>query len=419
MIRVVISNVFGSFNRGDALLVEALHDSLREAFGEAAVLDGIAHFPELERAHLPDVTWHRPPGRSYASNGLLRKLTNAWRITMVGLYALLGAPRWFPPLAPRDQLSGVKAIKDSDLVVSCAGGFLIDTNLSILGNLSQLAMAHRFGRPVILAPQTIGPIRRKWIRPLARWVLNRCTVICTREDYSYRFLIELGVKPEKIRELTDLALYHRRADPAAGDAALAELGFTPGERFIGASVVNWSFPRSNDAAASKALYFDQICWLIREVHARTGMRVLLVNQVSSDLVLGRRVAAAVGEAAVIDEKDRTPAQMRGMITRSQAFVGSRFHSCVFALLERIPTIALAYSYKSNGIMEALGLGDRVFDIDGFPKEQVMTVVDTLLADGPAESARIEHGVQSLDMPTFAAVLRDWEAGSKRGGISTS
>jgi colanic acid/amylovoran biosynthesis protein len=413
MTRVVISNVFGSFNRGDALLVEALHDSLREAFGEEAVLEGIAHFPDLEREHLPDVTWHRPPGRSYARNGVVRKLQNAWRVAFVILYALLGAPRWFPRLAPRDQLSAVDALKNADLVVSCAGGFLIDTNLSVLGNITQLAIAHRFGKPVIIAPQTIGPIRRKWIRPLLKAVLMRCAVICSREQYTYDFLINLGIPAAKIRALTDLALYHRRADPAAGRRILGELGFAPDEPFLGVSVVNWSFPRSDDPPASKAIYFEQMVWVLREFHARTGLRALLVNQVSSDLPLARQVGEALGDIAVVDDKDRTPAEMRGLIYGARVFFGSRFHSCVFALLERLPTLSLAYSYKSTGIMETLGLGDRVFDIDRFPKEQVLDLLVAMLGARDAEMQRVEDGFDNLTVPAFVEVLRDYRTVSGR------
>lgn len=404
--KIVISNVFGSFNRGDALLLEALHDSIRETYGADVHIEGIAHFPELEREHLPDVIWHRPPGRTYAKNGLRRKLENGYRTAVILAYVAMGAPRWFPPLAPREQMSGIRAIRDADLVISSAGGFLIDTNLSIVGNLLQLAAAVRFGRPIVLAPQTIGPIRRPWVRAIARYVLNRCTVVCSREEYSYRYLVDLGVPPAKLRKLTDLALYHRRVDPEAGASALEECGILPGERFLGASVVNWSFPRSSDARESKVRYLDNLCRVIQTVHSQFGLRTLIVNQVSSDLELAREVGRRLGPAVVIDEKDRTPAEMRGIITRSAAFFGSRFHSCVFALLERVPTVSLAYSYKSTGIMETLGLGDRVFDIDAFEPETVLAILEAQLADPGPERARIEKAITGLQFPTFSQVLRE-------------
>ncbi|WGF90241.1 polysaccharide pyruvyl transferase family protein [Marinivivus vitaminiproducens] len=399
--------MFGSYNRGDALLVEALHDSLRQTFGEGSRLDGIAHFPELERVHLPEVCWHRPPGRSYLTSPTLRRLQNAARVLVVATYAVLGAPRWFPPLAPREQLSAVRAIRDSDLVVSCAGGFLIDTNLSILGNLMQLATAIRFRKAIVIAPQTIGPIRRSWIRPLLRWVLNRCGIICTREPYSYNYVIKLGVDDSKVRQLTDLALYHRRVDSEAGSQALHELGISSDERFLAASVVNWSFPRSSDARASRERYFESFCWIVSEVHRRFGYRTLLVNQVSADLPFARRVKEKLGELVVLDERDRTPAEMRGLIRSASAFFGSRFHSCVFALLERVPTVSLAYSYKSTGIMETLGLGEYVFDIDGFDKPTVLARIVSNLEEGEQMRRRIDATMSNLSFPTFASVLAEY------------
>ena len=162
-----VSNVFGSYNRGDALLVEALHHSIRSAYGMDAELYGIAHFPDLERAHLPDVTWSNPPARSYSDAKWLRRGTNAIRTIGSLAYAGSNSPKYWPFLTPpRSQRDSIGVLQRADLVVSCAGGFLLDNNPSIFGNLMQMEIANRAGTPLVLAPQTIGPIRNERIRDI-------------------------------------------------------------------------------------------------------------------------------------------------------------------------------------------------------------------------------------------------------------
>ena len=412
--RIVITNVFGSYNRGDALLVESLNEALLRAFSDKIKLDGIAHFPELEREHLPHVEWHQPPGRSYSSNRIERKLQNTTRAVGILIYAICGAPSFIAWLAPAAQLSGVRAIKNSDLVVSCAGGFLLDVNSSIIGNLLQLWIAQRFRKPIVLAPQTIGPIRRPWLRRLTTYLLNRCDIVCAREEFTAAFLREIGVDRKRIRLLSDMALYHSSVDPDAGVRAMQQLGVDAEEKVIGCSVVDWPFPHSSDPHAARELYYSRLRDTLFAIHSESGLRILLVNQVSSDLRLARRVARDL-PFAVLDEEDRTPAEMRGMIQRCSAFIASRFHSAVFALLERVPTVALAYTYKSTGIMRAMSLEDRVFDIDDFNPNELARVVIQDLRSPDSAVRSIDRGFEQLRFPKFESVLR--EMYSERVGSS--
>lgn len=407
--RITISNVFGSSNRGDALLVEALHAAIRSAFGPEAALSGVAHFPELERAHLPDVAWSPPPARSYAANKWVRRGVNAVRTLGSLGYAAVGAPALWPLLPPpAAQRASIRALRDADLVISCAGGFLLDVNASILGNLMQMRIAKRFGRPLILAPQTIGPIRSPRLRALTAHTLAKADLICAREQYTYDFLVgDLGLPAERVLRTTDIAFEHGSVDAAGGAQALSDLGFAPDEAFIGATVVDWAFPAAASPAAAKAAYRDKVVALLTRIHEATGRRILLFNQVSSDLALGREVVARCGPAAILDEADRSTPVMRGMIERADLFLGSRFHSCVFALLGRVPTVSLAYTYKSTGIMQDLGLEDRVWDIDAFDVNELADLIKRLVEQREAESARVDAALCTLKFPRFADVLLDF------------
>jgi colanic acid/amylovoran biosynthesis protein len=406
-LRITISNVFGSSNRGDALLVEALYSAIRTAFGAEVHLSGIAHFPELERMHLPDVDWSPPPARSYAPNKLMRRVVNGVRMVGALSYSSAGAPDVWPLLSPpAAQRASIRALRDADLVISCAGGFLLDVNASILGNLMQMSLAHRFGRPLILAPQTIGPIRNRQLRAITARVLSKASLICAREQYTYNFLVgELGLSPEKVLRTTDIAFEHGHVDTDGGRRALAEVGIGADEAFIGATVVDWAFPGAPSPARSRREYLEKIVALLCRIHQKTGQRVVLFNQVSSDIHLGREVANRCGVAVVQDLDDRSTAVMRGMIERADVFLGSRFHSCVFALLGRVPTVSLAYTYKSNGIMEDLRLPDRVWDIGGFDVDEVASVVENLTKARLEEGARISAALGAMVFPKFAEVLK--------------
>lgn len=407
--KVTISNVFGSSNRGDALLVEALHKSILDGLGPETQISGIAHFPELENNHLPNVEWTPPPARSYAKSKFQRRLENAFRLLGTVAYTASGAPNmwgFLPP--PQEQRSSIQAIKGSDLVISCAGGFLLDVNASILGNLAQIQIAHEFKVPVIIAPQTIGPIRNKALKHFTAEVLKKAEIICARERFTYEFLIqELGISEKKVIRTTDIAFEHGEVDRNESMAALQDLGIQEFEKFIGCTVVDWSFPGSAQPSISKRDYESKMVALIKEIYSIYGYRTLLFNQVSSDLALASRVSEKCGNAVVLDTADRSTSVMRGMIERAELFIGSRFHSCVFALLGRIPTASLAYTYKSTGIMEDLGLSSNVWDIDSFKSSQILEYIDSSLSNRDDEVQRIDNAIENLKFPRFSSILSEF------------
>jgi colanic acid/amylovoran biosynthesis protein len=372
---VVITNVFGAKNRGDAALVEALVDHIARAFPGAHV-SGIANDVEHEREFLPAYTWLPAPFR--AKGRSFQRLWNAVYVVSYLVQTAFGVPVERLVIFPRDQKTSLCAIRDSDLVVSCAGGFLLDINLSYYMNLLQMDVAARYGIPFVISPQTIGPINGRFARWLGKRVLSRAAHIFVREDFSMRFMRnEFGFR-ERLEYFPDLALGHGRRDPEGGAQALRDLGLAAGEHFISASVLDWAFPGVASKQAAQADYEARFARAVIEVLNAAQCRVVFINQVSSDLPVARRVAALIGKRAIVDDFDRTPATIRGMLAQSGLMIASRFHSCIFGMLEGAPVQAISYNYKTDGIMEKIGLSDRVWPIDSFdPHELAQAGIATL------------------------------------------
>jgi colanic acid/amylovoran biosynthesis protein len=308
---------------------------------------------------------------------------------------------------PESQLKAIEHLKTADLIVSSAGGFLLDANATIYSHLLQFHFMRRFKRPYILAPQTIGPIRATRLKKMTAAALSDARMIAVREQYSYDFVTQdLGLPGDRVVRTTDIAFEHEASDPDIANAALADLGIGETEQFIGATTVNWKFRGEDDPAAAYATYTDKMVALFTELHERTGLRVLIYNQVSQDLPLAKAVAERCAPFVVLDEADRSTEVMRGMIERASVMLGSRFHSCVFALLGRVPLYCLAYTYKSTGIMDDLGLSDLVCPINAFDVSETADRVQGLLEDRDAAKKRIDTAVNSMKFPRFSTVLQD-------------
>lgn len=69
--------------------------------------------------------------------------------------------------------------------------------------------------------------------------------------------------------------------------------------------------------------------------------------------------------------------MKGIISKCDLFVGARMHSNIAALSSKVPTLAISYSHKFKGIMEQMGQGDYVIDVEEIGIEKLGNLVDTI------------------------------------------
>jgi colanic acid/amylovoran biosynthesis protein len=80
-----------------------------------------------------------------------------------------------------------------------------------------------------------------------------------------------------------------------------------------------------------------------------------------DRQISREVAARMKGSAHVIGGDYLPGELKGIIGKCEIFVGARMHANIAALSQEIPTVALAYSHKTPGIMDLFGQKNLVLD----------------------------------------------------------
>jgi colanic acid/amylovoran biosynthesis protein len=414
--RVVVFNVFGHLNMGDALLLEALVDSIRKA-SPAASLSGIAFDPETQRGWMPEIEWAERVGNRPHKNGQTRSIGNriwqAWAL-LLGLLLCLH-PRFYPLrlFLPQGQRKAIELLEGCDLAISCPGGYLEDSNHAYLLNGLQLRLARTYASSVVMAPQSIGPIRSA---AGARWIgssLVEVDRIFVRDDHSLEFIGRHAKQSlAKVQRTGDLALIHSpRSYP---DASLREAyGFDGSRKVVGMTMINWDFPGSEDARARKENYVA----CIRETIARlvsTEIDVVVFNQVDFDLAFIREALCGV-DGVVIDQTVRSTPELCALISHCDLFIGSRMHSCAFAILGNVPTIGISYLPKMDSLFQDLGLPDLCISIDQVSSAQIARLAQDALRDGAPVRARLSEGLRQhhASVKPFLACL-DACLGPKHG-----
>lgn len=393
--KAMIVNAYGRSNRGDSVLLDECIAEIRSAFPGieigCAVFEGI----EVARAAHPDVRWSERIGNS-RQRGALAKLVTVARLGIAGLAALpgLGILGHLLPAAQRDTLRMIRA---ADITVSAPGGYIHDTNFAYYVALLHIWLGQRKGARVILAPQSVGPIDAPIARRLARAVLRRCDALCARESYSWDFLRNTLALPEELlRRSGDSAFWNFQVSGESPTLATAwqEIGVDPAAApILGLTVVNWTFPKFPDMEARRQAYVQAMAKIIDHMATTHGMQPVIFNQVSDDMPMAERIATTCATPVAIDRTSREPDDLRALIARSALFLGTRFHSCIFAMMADRPTQAIAYLPKTSFILRDLKLETRQFPIDDLDPEAVIAALERDFASLPAAQAEIAGAVE--------------------------
>lgn len=292
----------------------------------------------------------------------------------------------------------LRHISKVDTVASIAGG---DSFSDIYG-LSRLiyealpqVLVLMMGKRLVLLPQTLGPFRGRIARRIAKFIMSRASLICSRDNSgmieAHRFVDDKD--RDKIRFCNDVGfLLEPRPTVVDLDDLISEK--TRGTCIVGLNISGLLYAggyNGKNMFGLKTDYKQIIERLVVFVVEKKGASILLVPHVypeptsvslESDQEACKRVYEEFkskydGRVRLLNGK-HTPGEIKYVIGMCDVFIGSRMHSCIAALSQSIPAVAISYSDKFAGVMEILGVSDLVADPREMGLEEMMAVVGRAL-----------------------------------------
>ncbi|WP_299195375.1 polysaccharide pyruvyl transferase family protein [uncultured Litoreibacter sp.] len=320
------------------------------------------------------------------------------------------------PIAGRDFLSptGVwRHLRKADLVVDIgAGDSFADTyGGKRLRRIFWLKfLTHLARRPLVLAPQTIGPFRHPVSKILARATIGRSALICSRDEASVAHLRDIGLAKD-VTVASDVALRLEGA-PSGHQSARPTVGIN-----VSGLLMAGGYAKSNQFGLSVD-YPAFIRALIRmflshpdrpEVH-------LVPHVISPDAPVEDDMAACAAlqmefPGTVVAPAFQTPSQAKGYIADLSFFTGARMHSCIAALSSGVAVVPFAYSRKFAGLFDALGYR-HVADARTHLHEALLRKVlngfenrDMLAAEAAAATALGRQRLETYDLALSDIIAR--------------
>jgi len=388
-IKFLIVNGWSDLNRGDSAIVLGMIQLIRTYSPEGSI-SVMSEFGEEDprfksgyhaiRSLHPDVEI-LPALFPYPTGGSkVHKILNAV-LTLLKSLLVFAFPKVGSYLFRGAKADALRRIMESDVLLSKGGHVFYFTRCSLTTIYSffkhafPLLLGARLGKKTALYAQSLGPFRGRICRTIAKTFFDRLDAIAARETISLNFLRSLGVRPNVY--LVPDAAFLLRGNSRDSRSITSE-------RFVVLTPRQWASFEEKDGYEN---YMNSLASAVEWLSA-LGYRVLLVSHTigpiasEDDRVAVRTLYGVIkskNAVEIIDTEGLTAYDLIDLYSSAHLLIGTRFHSVIFALLSGVPVLAISYfGPKTFGIMEDLGLGQYVCDINTISPDKLKAKIQYAL-----------------------------------------
>ncbi len=375
MARVLISGWFGRDNLGDEAILECEIESIRSSIPRAEITVISQNPSRVREIHgVESIAFHHSPRR------------------------------------PLGYISRVKELLSSDVFLLGGGGFLSDWQSPNVPEiwLRTPLQAKRLGSKTMAYGIGAGPISTPEGKKWTRKVLNRFDAIAVRDQTSRQVLENAGVSIS-IEVTADPAVLLPPPSRAVVSNILSNEGIPLKEDIIGlaAAPIFQSESLWPGCREKYVRYRKTLVNLIQYVERDIGMSVLLIpmdREVDLPFLEGLRSECDSQDRVHLVKGAYRPREIHGLIGHLKLLIGGRFHSVLFGVTSKIPTVGISSHHKIRDFLVDVGLGPYSHPLgDGTLMENVdldmsrlRTCVGELLTS-PAEVRRkLGEGAKKLE-----------------------
>ncbi len=388
--KVLVTNVYSYKNKGDAAIVIALLSEIRRVLpGYDIVVQTTDIQNDKDKYGVPispTLMWTLISSMRNMHSVLLSIFLMA-KMTSLLAYILVARVLACNPvfLLSKTLKEYIWQVRSSDVVIACGGGYLRtgsskpNDSLLLFVTCLNFVLPTYFGKSVYLYSQSIGPVYGKLQKEILRFSLDRVRIVESREDISTSYVKSLDVHA-KLMETADPVFL------LAGKRTKSDITVDKQRINVGMTVRGWFSDQNKQIAYIDAMakFIDYLA-VEYQAHVYYLPQVIAASFGDDDRLTAEKVKQRLQhkKSFTLLDKDLHPYEISDFCSRLSFFVGTRMHSNIYALINRVPTIAIEYEPKTRGIMRGLGLEEYSISINNVTFDSLRALY-TKLNDNQSE-----------------------------------
>jgi len=378
---ILLVGTYCSLNKGDQLMQQVLVDHLTQESSKLQFCLS-SPFPSIDR-------------KCYKNISIVKSYRRNLVISTILIFLLLLLPRKLQKTISR-ATPELRRYYKADIVIDVSGDMLTEDYGIIVGisHSIPLILAALLNKTLVIAPQSIGPF--KYLKKLYTCLLSKANIVLCREEITLQYLI--GLKLSNLKKTGDIG-YLLKPKPVklktggnyfcVAPSALLEHKFQP--------------------LQSSPNFLSDFAQLLDTISVEHNLTTVLVPHVEtpsgkiSDHQACQKISRHMTSSHTILDHAIKPEECKFIISKSKFTIAFRMHAAIASLSSYIPTIAIAYSHKTVGVMRDLGLDGYVIRNKKDVFDELPPLVDDIITNHDKISQRIKMHVDPIKDNTSQAL----------------
>ena len=383
MKKIIITNAYTWYNKGDAGILLGIVNTLKKIYNNNLEISVLSFTPDEDRKRyckdkcIKEIQSNILNPHPY-KHTKIGKLIAIIKLIIRTIYLSIMMKLSMRRLIKKEN--SYKLLNESDVIVVCGGGFLGGKKFDSLMPLFQIYANTKIGKPVIVMGTSIEPIKSKVIKHFTEKILRKVDYIYAREKITYDYL-ETFLPKNMFTLIPDMAFM---LEDVEKESNLIKSFKDKHDITFGITVRKWNFPNlkitSEEAMDNYMTAISEVMQkMIKEKNAGFIFVPQVIVEYADDTDVARKIKEKLQdeykEHFLILDNDLSPVEIKTLIGNMDFFIGTRMHSNIFATSMKIPTVAIAYEKKTNGIMETVGLQDYIVEMDDITYKKLIEKVE--------------------------------------------
>lgn len=401
------------FNRGDQALVWETERFTKEAGFEGdyyfmaeaneAVEQSVAHGIK------PVIPLLEHPSRKFKSRdnvkmhfGLILKWGIVSLADLIWSLILLTPLRDIVAIAfSKEKKNTYSLFKEADAVFVKGGGFIhsyggVTATYYIYFQLYHIFLSQSLGKEVYIFPNSFGPFEGLGVKAMVNRAFKKSKFVLARECRSAEMCkneLNIDVKP-----FPDFGFFLPNGNYTNKEAFKKQLNLPCERKLVAITARPHRFPHSQNPAQAYSDFISTMRgfakWLYKQGFFPVFIEhVYAINNHENDSYCIDEIVRGLedGTYAYFRNRDINCMDLKLTYSFFDYIVGTRFHSVIFSMANKVPGIAITYvGNKGEGIMEDMAMGDFYIKIADVNTQSLIERFNYLVANREEVVKRINY-----------------------------
>jgi colanic acid/amylovoran biosynthesis protein len=367
---VIIENTV-ALNTGDAAILVAIIDIVRETFGADTRISVCDSEPQVAARLYPELSFH--PLMTATLSGDLHLFGRSWRTPLRRWLAKRQRANW-QHATDGPAHDSLALYRSADLVISTGGTYLVE-HYKLRNRFDELDKDIALGKSLVLFTQSLGPFSQPDNRARMKRIADAALLVLLRDAKSREHLREIGVTEERLEVVADSVFALARADWLAAPPPRASAR----PLRVAVSVRRWTHFDGHDRDTGMQRYEAAIAGAVTALVRERGAEVVFLSTCQGvpeylydDSQVADRIRdgldADVQRAVSVDRDFHSPAALMLTLRGFDFAISTRMHMAILGLCAGLPVLPIAYEFKTTEVYKSIDQGEWVTDISAIERE---------------------------------------------------